>query len=200
MRSLLLWLNPPSHSWQSCHGQSHLRKTASFDLTLHLWTCLPTQAVVFPLESIYLTVSSDHTHMCPHPPPLPSPPPPPLMLALWPIDDDIRQNEGFKNVSLGNVISSAGQDKRVTFLRPEDRVCMCKFFPSPSPPPIPSLPSHSSHSPPPPLSPLYVCVYDVRETQMSLTGLIYLYVIIPFMGTEVEGFKSVYCPRVQRNN
>ncbi|KAL5463816.1 hypothetical protein EMCRGX_G032752 [Ephydatia muelleri] len=35
--------------------------------------------------------------------------------------DDIRQNEGFKNVSLGNVISSAGQDKRVTFLLPEDR-------------------------------------------------------------------------------
>ena len=47
-------------------------------------------------------------------------------------DDDIRQNEGFKNVSLGNVISSAGQDKRVTFLLPEGQVfallCACQYM------------------------------------------------------------------------
>ena len=37
-------------------------------------------------------------------------------------DDDIRQNEGFKNVSLGNVLSAAAADKRVSFIAPEDQV------------------------------------------------------------------------------
>lgn len=35
--------------------------------------------------------------------------------------DDIRQNEGFKNVSLGNVISAGYQDQKATFLREEDK-------------------------------------------------------------------------------
>ena len=38
------------------------------------------------------------------------------------IDDEIQQNEGFKNVSLGNVLSAALQDKRVSFLAQQDQV------------------------------------------------------------------------------
>ena len=38
------------------------------------------------------------------------------------IDDEIQQNEGFKNVSLGSVLSAASQDKRVSFLAQQDQV------------------------------------------------------------------------------
>uniref|UniRef100_A0A1X7SJJ1 Uncharacterized protein n=1 Tax=Amphimedon queenslandica TaxID=400682 RepID=A0A1X7SJJ1_AMPQE len=44
-----------------------------------------------------------------------------------PADDEIRQNEGFKNVSLGNVLSAASQDKRVTFLTTEDQVNLFNY-------------------------------------------------------------------------
>lgn len=37
-------------------------------------------------------------------------------------DDDIRQNEGFKNVSLGNVLSASAVDKRVTFIGQDEQV------------------------------------------------------------------------------
>ena len=35
--------------------------------------------------------------------------------------DDIRQNLGFKNVSLGNVLSAKAPNEQIPFIRPEDR-------------------------------------------------------------------------------
>lgn len=40
------------------------------------------------------------------------------------LDDEIRQNEGFKNVSLGNVLSAAYSDKRVSFISLEEQVML----------------------------------------------------------------------------
>ena len=42
-------------------------------------------------------------------------------------DDDIRQEEGSKNVSLGNVLSAGYKDTKVTFLGEADKV-QCLYF------------------------------------------------------------------------
>lgn len=47
------------------------------------------------------------------------------------VDDDIRQSEGFKNVSLGNVlaVAYATQKEKLTFLEEKDKVVDTGVFP-----------------------------------------------------------------------
>lgn len=47
-----------------------------------------------------------------------------IPLLFFPPDDDIRQTEGFKNVSLGNVlaVAYATQKEKLTFLEDKDKV------------------------------------------------------------------------------
>jgi len=44
------------------------------------------------------------------------------------VDDDIRQTEGFKNVSLGNVLSAGYKDSKVTFLDEKEVVSYYVIF------------------------------------------------------------------------
>lgn len=46
---------------------------------------------------------------------------------LPPSYDDIRQVDGFKNVSLGNVLRAQAPNEEITFLRPEDKPLFEKF-------------------------------------------------------------------------
>lgn len=48
-------------------------------------------------------------------------------LVIMLIDDEIRQNEGFKNVSLGNVIPCGFKDSPFPFLTPQDRELVIKY-------------------------------------------------------------------------
>lgn len=41
-------------------------------------------------------------------------------------DDEIRQNEGFKNVSLGNVIPATFMGRKLSFLSPDDEASLVK--------------------------------------------------------------------------
>lgn len=50
-----------------------------------------------------------------------------LLIYLFFTDDDIRQTEGFKNVSLGNVLSAQSGDQKITFLNEQDAVSL-KFI------------------------------------------------------------------------
>lgn len=70
--------------------------------------------MVSQLESTFLTVSNSPITFF-------------QFAIILPSDDEIRQNEGFKNVSLGNVLSAAYSDKRVSFVSHEDHVCNFKL-------------------------------------------------------------------------
>ena len=43
------------------------------------------------------------------------------------LDDDIRQEEGFKNVSLGNVLTAQYKESKITFLAEKDKVFLNRF-------------------------------------------------------------------------
>lgn len=51
----------------------------------------------------------------------------PRQIADYIHSDDVRQNEGFKNVSLGNVLSAKSPNEPTPFIRDEDQEVYDKY-------------------------------------------------------------------------